>query len=153
MSFAVRLAAGLAAALALALSAAGQDGPESIAVGQVWSVRDAPGPDTRVVIGKIEDFGVVRAVHAAVLEIPEYELLRSDTTATIDLIHVPFEAAAFRRSLDAQIGDFEAPPDGFAESYAEWRAAAEAGEAGVLPLTVSEAVTLILTDPENVVLE
>ncbi len=150
-----RVAALLALAAAVfAHPAAAQDtaaAPTLIAVGQVWTVRDAPGPDVRVVIGKIEEFGVVRAVHVAVLNVPEFELLRSDQTATIDLLHVPFEASALRRSLDAQVGDFTAPPDGFAESYAEWRLAAEDGEAGVLPLTVTEAVNLIMTNPENLV--
>ena len=110
--------------------------------GQVWSYKDAPRPDSRAIVGKVENIagtGWVVSVCVTNVYLPNWQTREPELNA---ISHAPMTAEAMDSSVVAQTGTGE-PIDGFAESYSEWRALFGKNEAGVFIITVADVVKFI----------
>jgi hypothetical protein len=110
------------------------------AVGQVWTIRESPTPDTRVTIGAIDHEPFGRVISIA---ITHGQQDRASTVALQDVFHAPVEEAALDRSVIALAGTGE-PPEEFHEAYAEWRRMLKDGEAGFFTVTAAEILGLYI---------
>ncbi|SEP80969.1 hypothetical protein SAMN05216548_101544 [Faunimonas pinastri] len=89
----------------------------SIAVGQVWTFRGAPGPVTRLVIGAIQDFHSRDAVSVAFTGVPNPADAQG---GLIEIPHMPFEASALAADLLELEETGAAAPAGFSEARQSW---------------------------------
>jgi hypothetical protein len=110
--------------------------------GQVWTFRGAPLPESRVVIGTID-----RGKHhdwvfsVSIIKVPFPDLAIGGTRIA-DMAHVPVTRAVLDSSLLENVGAGE-PADAFAEGYASWRSAFDAGEAGAFTIGISAVIDAI----------
>jgi len=110
--------------------------------GQVWTFRGAPLPESRVVIGTID-----RGKHhdwvfsVSIIKVPLPDLAAGGTRIT-DIAHVPVTKTVLDYSLLQNVGTGE-PPDSFAEGYASWRSAFDAGEAGAFTIEIAAVIDAI----------
>jgi hypothetical protein len=112
--------------------------PPEIAVGQVWTVKDAPEPSTRVTIERIEPYHSDTVVHVSVAG---GETKTNKTNVVLGIIgHMPFEKAALLESID-QLVDTGAKGSAFFEQgYATWKA----DNGGIFSIPVSQAIEMSL---------
>lgn len=106
-----------------------------LAVGQIWAIKNAPGPNTRIVIGRIEG----NIVHISVFDVPTppgYPL----KTGAIPIGHMPFARAAIDMSIDKLLGSNGQTESSFEDGYEEWRSA----KGGYFTVSVSEAIAATL---------
>jgi hypothetical protein len=114
------------------------DTPKNLAPGQAWSFAGAPSEKARVVIGALDAVGDTDIVHVALVDVPpppEMNLGRDAVTVS----HMPFDRAAIEASLESYLGE-EAAPEEFENGRADWKAALDAGEAGVFTITLAQAL-------------
>lgn len=127
----------------LALFGAGLANAEPIALerGQVWTFKDAPLEETRVIIGDIEPFHDDVAVSVSITGMPRVQFANGQTlNGTAD--HVPFSEAALRASLEELVAEDQPMLDGYADGYATWKEAVETGRAGIFTISLAEVVTM-----------
>lgn len=106
------------------------------AQGQVWTIRDAPAPETRIVVGRVD--GAASVVHVSVTDVPVPEHL-APGAPRITIAHAPFGQAALAASVLGLERAGAAPVEGFAEAYAEWAAEEE----GCYSIGVRESIDQI----------
>lgn len=116
--------------------------PISVEEGQTWTFKDAPHPDVRIVIGKIEQIwdGKDIAVSVSIVN------LRTERGNLIGqtISHLPFSREALQPHL-VELNEVSLPLDSeFEGGYATWKAALERGEAGVFTISPAEAIIVVL---------
>ncbi|WP_182085155.1 hypothetical protein [Aureimonas sp. ME7] len=110
-----------------------------LAPGQVWTYSDAVSPTSRVVIGRVDDFGDgIQVVSIAVTDVPIPTVDASRQT----IGHMPFAPDGILPSL-IRLEEDGAISDGFEDGYATWRSAWDEGQAGAFTLSVADAVDAI----------
>jgi hypothetical protein len=109
-------------------------------VGEQWTYRTRAGEESSTLtIGKVEatpKLGVIVHVSLAGLRIKNSH---APTGYSETVAHMPFAEAALAKSVTALVTTASVPP-AFADGYAEWRRAFDAGKGGVFTITVSEGV-------------
>ncbi|MEM9570796.1 MAG: hypothetical protein AAF996_04980 [Pseudomonadota bacterium] len=111
-------------------------------VGQTWTFKNAPHPDTRIVIGKIEQLwdGRETAVSVSVVNLNTDRGLMVGGTIS----HLPFAAKSIRPYLLA----LDNPPletdSEFEDGYQTWKYAIENEGAGVFTISPAEAIDLTM---------
>jgi len=113
-------------------SAIASPGRLDLAVGQVWSIKEAGGLSAKVIIGRIDPpaDGAV-TVHVGIVDVTGAGPLTA-------ISHVPFEKGALVASLDKLLATGAALPPGFAHGYAQWKA----DDDGAYTIGVAEALGL-----------
>jgi hypothetical protein len=107
--------------------------------GQVWTFRDAPLPDSRVIVGKVDNTerdGWVVSVCVGNVYMPDAATGERYLT---HVSHTPMTAQALDASVIAQAG-ISTPLEGFDEAYRGWRDEYAKGEAGVFIISVAEII-------------
>lgn len=109
--------------------------------GQSWSFEDAPHPDTRLVIGKIEPLwdGQETAVSVSVVN------LNSERGLLIGgmISHLPFSAQALRAHLLELDETPVAMHEGFDDGYQTWKMAVKQQGAGVFTIAPADAIDFV----------
>lgn len=130
--------------LPLALVAMPVQAEEEVATGQVWTFRDAPSEDFRILIGDVEfipDLGdavsvLVFQANPSFQGVPEYGII---------VYHMPFERKSLVNNLDELQYDDVPVPDGYRVGYSEWYYAFQNDGAGIFTLSPTEALYAIFT--------
>ncbi|MDO8840372.1 MAG: hypothetical protein Q7V31_15775 [Parvibaculum sp.] len=105
---------------------------------QLWSIKSVEPTTTKVVIGRIEEWNDMHAVHVSLLGVPAPPgLVTPDGTMTVS--HMPFEMSAIAGSVDQLLESDVAPGAEFEEGYQVWKS--EKG--GIYSITVMQAVGLL----------
>jgi hypothetical protein len=110
--------------------------------GQVWSYKEAAHPDSRAIVGAVEDVpgtGPVVSICVTNVYLPDWETGRPKLNA---ISHAPLTPEAMDASGLEQTGTGE-PIPGFAESRAEWRQMIADNEAGAFIIPVADVVKYI----------
>lgn len=107
----------------------------AIAVGQVWTFKDARADTARVVIQKIESWeNGGEAVHVSLYGLPKAAGFAGEVQ------HLPFERKALEASLD-QLTDESAPADlVITEGYKLWKD----GRGGIFTLSIADVIETVL---------
>jgi hypothetical protein len=109
--------------------------------GQVWTFNAAPLPESRVIIGKVENIqgsGWVVSVCFTNVYIED----QAGNYRLSNIAHAPMSSEALESSVIEQTGTSE-PVDGFDEARREWRELLATGEAGIFAVGAGEVVRLI----------
>lgn len=117
---------------AIATSASAQR-PAAFAVGQVWTLKDAP-PAARFTVMQIDVIGSARVIHGSPTGFPP--VVANGAVYTVSGGHMPFAEDALRRSVDKLGSTGAEPTAGFRAGYAQWKAA----NGGWYSITVSQAM-------------
>ncbi|WP_417482801.1 hypothetical protein [Maricaulis sp.] len=130
---------GLMALMALAANSPARAGDPGLEVGQVWTVRNAPNPELRALIARIEPFGksdivVHISLTGVLMQNPDGESVL--TTAS----HLPFEQSVLVASLDTLVETGQPLDAHFATGYQIWLD----DEGGIFTVPVAEVVSLLL---------
>ncbi len=150
----------LAVAASISSCATIEKQPE-IAVGQVWTIKDAPNETVRLSIVRIEPYGVLTAVHVSVdgltpMSIAEMQknhlaviaCFWEDRVRGDEIGHIPFDKPSLVASLDELQGESAEPSTYFERGYSEW----QAKEDNVIyTISVSEAIEHIRCSPQSYV--
>jgi hypothetical protein len=110
--------------------------------GQVWTFRDAPLPQSRVVIGRLDHGardGWIVSVSITNVYVPD---TANGGRYLTDISHAPMTVQALDASVIAQDGEGASVHD-FEDGYGEWRAAFDKGEAGVFTIGAADIVSVI----------
>ena len=108
-------------------------------VGQAWTIKNAPGEDTQLIIGKIEPYGDKRAVHVSVVGVPVPEGWPTDLD-TADISHMPFDYETFTDNVLDLVGENKAVGSGFNDGYATW----QDEKGGVFTIPPIKAIDLVV---------
>jgi hypothetical protein len=115
------------------------DGP-AFAPGQVWAYRTRPGEEgARVVVCRVEDdarLGGIVHIHVNGLR---YKNRHAQSGFGEVIEHMPYSAESLRASVTMMDAAGTPLPD-FEGGYRDWRAAFDAGRAGVWTAPLAEAV-------------
>jgi hypothetical protein len=106
-----------------------------LTVGQIWTIKDSPGPDTRIVIGRIEG----DIIHISIFDVPtppDYPLRKGP----ISIGHSPFARAAIDESIDDLLGSTGKTESSFEEGYEHWKS----NNGGYFTVPVSKAIAFTL---------
>ena len=105
------------------------------APGQMWSVQSDVGSTIKIIVGRVEPFGLRTAIHVSVIDIPD-----QGAGGPNGIAHMPFDETALSASV-AKLMDTDAVPSiNFERGYQNW----QRDEGGVFSISVVEAVGLIL---------
>jgi hypothetical protein len=111
--------------------------------GQVWTFRGAPLPQSRVVVGKIDQYA---GHHDLVFSVSIIKVPIPNTVAggirIADISHAPVSKSVLDASLLEEVGSGE-PSGSFGEGYHQWRQAYLAGDAGVFSVEISKVIEII----------
>ena len=114
------------------------------AVGQVWTFADAPLPESRAVVGALDDVdGLGLIVSICVTGMP----VRDPTTGktqTLDLDHAPMMPEALDACLLSHVGSSE-PTASFEQLRKNWLTSIATDGAGAFSIGVAELVGLYQT--------
>jgi hypothetical protein len=110
--------------------------------GGVWTFRDAPLLESRVVIGKIDAHERLGQVFSVSIKTVPLSTGAVGEIRVNDISHVPVTKSVLDASLLEQVGVGE-PSEAFAEGYGQWRKAFDAGKAGVFTIEISKVVEAI----------
>src|SRR5712672_2392569 len=111
--------------------------------GQLWSYRSRPGVESSVVlIILIEQHAKIGSIyHISVLQ-AHLPNLKNGSRLTMDLPHFPVSKETLDKSVVSLLGHREILA-AYRNGYNIWRAAFDAGRAGVFTLSVAEIVATI----------
>ena len=111
--------------------------------GQVWSYKTRAGEEkSTVLINKVElNEKLGKIYHISVSDV-KVKNPRTDSGFSTELPHFPVSEETLTKSLIKLIGKREPNPD-YIDGYNTWKAAFEAGEAGIFTVSVSEIVDFI----------
>ena len=117
--------------------------PPEFAAGQVWSYRTRPGEeDSALLINRVEPhekLGPIFHISLSGLRVPDAQapdgLMR-------ELPHCPVSLKTLRESCTVCRGQADANPE-HEEGLATWRAAFDAGRAGIFTITVADIVGVV----------
>lgn len=111
--------------------------------GQVWSYKTRAGEEkSTVLINKIEineKLGKIYHISLNEVKVKNPHIAGSFSN---DLPHFPVSEETMKKSLIKLVGK-SAPNPGYLEGYNTWKAAFDAGEAGIFTISVSEIVGFI----------
>lgn len=113
------------------------------AAGQVWSYKTRPGEEnSTVLINKVEtDAKLGKIFHISVNGVKVKNRHVAGGIST-ELPHLPVSEKTLKKSLTKLIGT-QAPNPNYIEGYKTWRAAFDAGNAGVFTISVSEIIGFV----------
>jgi hypothetical protein len=111
-------------------------------VGEVWTFRSAPLPESRVVIGKIDAHERFDQVFSVSIKTVPLATGAGGEIRVSDISHVPVMKSVLDTSLLEQVGIGE-PSEAFAEGYGQWREAFDSGKAGVFTIEISKVIETI----------
>jgi hypothetical protein len=127
----------LGAALALMAGAAvAQEAPAPFAVGQVWTLKDAP-DGSRFTVMQIDIIAGETVVHGSPSGFPPVVL--KDSVVLVNGGHMPFSEDAVRRSVNGLERSDASVTATFRSGYKEWKSA----NGGVFTITIPEAVAYV----------
>ncbi|MBI1359384.1 MAG: hypothetical protein GC155_03775 [Alphaproteobacteria bacterium] len=133
----MRTTPALITGLMLALSMPAVAQTPRLAVGQVWTFKDAPSKESRVVIRKLEKIDGEDVVHLSVHGVP---FVRAGNGLIGGVIgHEPFEQQAFLASIDKLTAEPRPADPLFAEGYKQWHDA----HGGVYTISVAQSIELM----------
>ena len=116
-----------------------------LATGQVWTFKDQPAPEARLVIGRVETPWPDKqdvAVSVSIVGLPKWPMDNGEMVGGT-ISHLPFDEATLIASLDQQMEEPTQLDEGFEGGYQTWRDALDKGEAGVFTIPPSEVVNMI----------
>jgi hypothetical protein len=114
--------------------------PQSVAVGQVWTIKSSSPTSAKVVIGRVETRSEAHIIHVSIIDIPDPSH-RADDRRPLQIDHVPFSEAAIAGSVDQLVAIDTSPSPRFENGYDRWR---QDLNAGIFDIPVSEAISLFL---------
>jgi len=129
--------AGLMLTMAANAQTSGTEKPP-FAVGQMWSIKSPTPTTAKIVIGRVENFSDMIAVHISVLDVP-IPAGAPGAGRTIAIGHMPFEQTALAASVDQLLGTGASPDRNFEGGYANWQSA----KGGIYTISVEKAVQLL----------
>lgn len=115
--------------------------PERYQVGQVWTFADAPLPESRVIIGSLDDipqFGLV--VSISVMSVP-VDGVAPGSTDIIDIEHAPMAPEFLDECLTDLVG-FHPPLRNFEALRNNWLEANAKEGAGIFTIAVRELIAI-----------
>jgi hypothetical protein len=111
--------------------------------GQVWSYKTRPGEEqSTVLINKIEThekLGKIFHISVSKVKVKNRQVEGGITT---DLPHFPVSEETLKKSVTRLIGKQTQNPN-YIEGYKTWKAAFDAGKAGIFTISVAEIVGFI----------
>jgi hypothetical protein len=111
--------------------------------GQVWSYKTRSGEEnSTVLINKIELNEKLGKIYHISLNEVKVKNPHIAGGLSSDLPHFPVSEETLKKSLTKHIGNRAPNPD-YIEGYNTWKAAFDAGEAGIFTISVSEIVEFI----------
>lgn len=119
----------------------GVSAAERYQVGQVWTFADAPLPDSKVIIGSLDDipqFGLV--VSISVINVP-VDGVAPGSTDIIDIEHAPMAPEFLDECLIDLIG-FHPPPRNFETLRNNWLEANAKEGAGIFTIGVRDLISI-----------
>lgn len=118
--------------------------PVDLEKGQVWTFKDAPTDNARIIIGDIEDLweGKETAVSISVIGLDQKRLPNGQMGGD-QIFHLPFARSELEPHLIELADKHIDPPDGYVEGYSMWKAAVEAEEAGVFTISPAEVIDFV----------
>jgi hypothetical protein len=109
--------------------------------GQVWTMRGAPNPAARVIVGRVEPFKGRMIAHISVRDLdPPGDVEGFGEEAELTISHIPIALEAAAESLSVMITPMGEISADFEEAFADWRAMADAGQAGIFVESIPEAI-------------
>jgi len=110
-----------------------------IAEGQVWTIKDAPGPETRVLVYKIEPYAPEDlAVHVSMTGVGR-GVLSTGATFVGEISHLPFEHDALAASLDRLVETGRLPNPELQAGYEQWKLA----NGGLFTISAAETIRVV----------
>jgi hypothetical protein len=109
--------------------------------GQVWSIRHAPNPEARAIIGRVEPLNGRMVVHMSVRGLaPPGGVDKFGENAELMIGHIPIALDAAAESLSALISPAGEITEEFERDFADWKAAAEKDQAGIFIGSIPHAI-------------
>ena len=137
MIFRILIASGLGLIMSSSLFA------HEYAQGQVWSYHTRPGEEaSTLIINRVEDLPSHGKVFHISLREVRVKNPRHPDGVTTSLPHFPVSSATLDASCVELVGEVE-PDPAYLEGYKTWRAAFDAGDAGVFSIPVYEIVSVV----------
>ncbi|MET0544903.1 MAG: hypothetical protein ABWZ40_01205 [Caulobacterales bacterium] len=109
--------------------------------GQIWSIKQAPNPEARAIIGRVEPFKGRMVLHLSVRDLaPPGGVDAFEAEAELMIGHIPIALESAVESLSSLISPAGEITPEFEQGYAEWKAAADKGQAGIFIETIPDAI-------------
>lgn len=109
--------------------------------GQVWTLRNAPNPAARVIVGRVEPFKGRMIAHVTVRDLdPPGDVDGFGEEAELTISHIPIALEGAAESLSVMITPMGEISEDFEEAYADWKTLADKGQAGIFVESIAEAV-------------
>lgn len=109
--------------------------------GQVWTMRAAPNPAARVIVGRVEPFKGRMIAHVTVRDLdPPGGVDGFGEEAELTISHIPIALEAAAESLSTLITPMGEVSADFEEAYGDWKKLADQGQAGIFVESIAEAV-------------
>lgn len=121
---------------------------ETLATGQVWTFSDAATADARIIIGDVETIWDDKetAVSVSVVRLQKVRLPNGELGGD-EIFHLPFAKDELTKHLIKKSDEKLTAPEGYVEGYVEgygvWKAAIDAGEAGVFTIPPAEVIDIV----------
>ena len=109
--------------------------------GQVWTMRGAPNPAARVIVGRVEPFKGRMIAHITVRDLdPPSDVEGFGEDAELTISHIPIALEAAAESLSVLITPMGEISADFEDAYIDWKTLANAGQAGIFVESIPEAI-------------
>ena len=118
--------------------------PVDLEKGQIWTFKNAPTQEARIIIGDIEPLWDGREV-AVSISIIGLEGVRLSNGKMVgdEIAHLPMAYDGLEADLVELTDQALKMPKNYAEGYSMWRTAVEAGEAGVFNVSPAAAIDIV----------
>jgi hypothetical protein len=135
----IRALAAFAIAWAISATAVADVQRAPLEVGQVWTIKNAPVPETQVMISLIEPYGTTdSAVHVGITG-AGLGTLPNGGVFNGEILHLPFERSALEQSLGELVATDRIPGPEFHAAYQQWKQA----KGGLFNVGVADAIGLV----------
>lgn len=109
--------------------------------GQVWTMRSAPNPSARVIVGRIEPFKGRMIAHITVRDLdPPSGVEGFGEDAELTISHIPIALEGAAESLSVMVTPMGEISTDFEQAYNGWKQMADAGQAGIFVESIADAV-------------
>ncbi|MEQ3745917.1 MAG: hypothetical protein ABNH53_06725 [Henriciella sp.] len=117
---------------------------ETLATGQVWTFSDAPTADARIIIGDVETIWDDKetAVSVSVVRLQKVRFTNGELGGD-EIFHIPFAKDELTKHLIKKSDEKLTAPEGYVEGYGVWKAAIDAGEAGVFTIPPAKVIDIV----------
>jgi hypothetical protein len=117
---------------------------ETLATGQVWTFSDAATADARIIIGDVETIWDDKetAVSVSVVRLQKVRLPNGELGGD-EIFHLPFAKDELTKHLIKKSDEKLTAPEDYVEGYGVWKAAIDAGEAGVFTIPPAEVIDIV----------